>query len=164
LGYSTCYGVSSCVNPRSLEKNAFVYLDSRFRLISKPGREEIAWDYIEIPNTQEGSVNSIRVVRDIIELEIFEFDIPFVPEAITSDRRISLFISEFSPQSFIAHEDRKFHFVFKTTVIGNRIELEPIINKHRFEKTFTKIDSLIISFGAPLSPIVFDPDRLNTFV
>jgi len=51
---------------------------------------------------------------------------------------------------------------FKEKLIGNLIDLTPINKTFRFYKPITRINEFSLRFGSPLSPIVFDKDRLYT--
>ena len=92
------------------------------------------------------------------------FRIPAVASAITPYNRITTFVYELCPQSYVAHEERRFHFIgdveFK---LGGWLEVcsdNFSDGEFKFNKPITHLDSMTITFATPLEPIVFDKDRL----
>ena len=106
-------------------------------------------------------VSSLKgVVRDIIALRIYPCRIPYVDSADNKYSRISVLIGNYSAQSFIAHEYRKFHFMLKSEIDTSFINLET--NKYNdgfvhFTKP-TALQDFDVSFASPIEQILFDND------
>lgn len=152
--------------PKIEHRKNYMILDSRYREStqqSQPSILEFSWNYVQKnQNTIQGSVNVIGNVRDIVGFRIFPFRIPYVAIADNNYSRISMLIKELSTQAFIAHENRKFHFMLRSAVDNEFIDLET--DKFNdgyfwFEKPITTLDTLTITFGNPIEQITFDNDR-----
>ena len=75
--------------------------------------------------TSQGTVNAIGNIRDITALRIFPIKLPYNSYIDNDYTRVTIFIQEISAQSFIGQENRRFHFMFSTTVDDRWINLEP---------------------------------------
>ena len=171
VGVENVHDLINVINPSAHDSHAYMYLDSRYRKLSELSTQNIVrftWDTSESADVQEGGVNYLPPLRDITEMEVSEFFIPYVSTADTQYRRVSLLIDEFQSQSTICHEKRRWHFLFETTIQGNRIHLRPLGRPERaqflMDNPMTVMERITISFGAPLTPIIFDPDRLDCTV
>ena len=159
------YNTARILNPQSKKRENHIFLDSRYRLLDEQSPTEIRefkWFYA--PGTaalSEGSVNMIGNTRDIIAIRVHPFRIPYTETADNRYSRISMLINELTGQSFIAHENRNFHFMFKTTIDSEFIDLEAeVFNGYfKFEKPITTLNTITLSFGNPLEQIIFDRDR-----
>lgn len=164
FGVSDPYMLLRLWAPESITAYVYMYLDSRYREQSTDGTREIVWVLHNSGDVRDGTVNYMAPLRDIIEMEVSEFFIPYVATADTQYRRVSLLINEIQHQSVICHEGRRWHFLFDTTIVGSRIRLTPTgrPNRSQFKSAFpiTKLDKITVTFGNPLQPIVFDTDRL----
>jgi hypothetical protein len=153
------------LNPKSKERRNHMLLDSRYRVASDQSVTQIKsfqWNYIQKSQSRtDGSVNVIGNVRDIIGLRIYPFRIPYAADSDNKYTKISLFIQELGAQSFIAHEDRKFHFMLNASIDGSFINLDADVYNGYFwfEKPITTLNTLTLSFGNPLEPILFESDR-----
>ena len=152
------------INPESLLRKIYLVLDSRYRVLDNTGSIlEFKWNYIlQTASTSQGSVSVIGNVRDIVAMRVYPFRIPYVSSADNKYARISVFIKEFAAQSFVAHEDRNFHFMLQSETDGAFINLlTDTYNDGYFylEKPITTVDNLTVSFGAPLERVTFDKDR-----
>lgn len=165
LGATHISEAVSILNPKSRHKRNHILLDSRYRIStdqSPVNIKEFEWGYVQKSvNTTEGSVNIIGNVRDIIGFRIHKVRIPYTASADNKYQKISILIKEYSAQSFIAHENRKFHFMMNSVIDSDFITLEADVYDgfFWFEKALTAVDKLTITFGNPLEPIVFDRDR-----
>jgi hypothetical protein len=162
LGLRTQTELRNLINPAQSKKYIYLNFDSRYRSLDNDGRNFLRWNYINNEITQQGTTNSIGDVRDITRLRIYPVNIPYVQSAVTEYNRITIYIQEFAAQSFIAHENRRFHFMFNTTVYDRRIELEPERNNDgyfNFRTPLTRLDTLTFTFASPYEPVVFDQDR-----
>ena len=175
LGMQNADEAVRALNPDSINRKNYILLDSRYRIITDFQQEfitQFSWAYVmKTQEATQGTVNLIGNVRDINALRVYPFRIPYVADADNKYARISVFIEEFGSQAFIAHEHRKFHFMLRSTIDGEFIELET--NKFNdgfffFEKPITNVNSLTVTFGSPLEPIVFERDRdycsINYFI
>jgi hypothetical protein len=165
LGIGTADEAVRILNPKSQYKRNHILLDSRYRIVDEQAPVNISsfkWNYIQkSQSTAEGSVNVIGNVRDIIGLRIYPFRIPYTDNADNKYSRISLLIQELSAQTFIAHENRKFHFMLNSAIDSGFINLDADVYNGYFwfEKPITTLDTLTISFGNPLEQIIFERDR-----
>lgn len=154
------------VNFESLWKDSYIILDSRYRSLANTNLQEIEFNIIQ--NTKikvpgSGNVYAHGETRQIVQIEIFPFSIPFVSNADNYYKKVTMSIKEMLPISFEAYEDSQFHFMFTTTEDGNLIRLRPINSLFRFYKPVTHIGGpFTLRFGAPFAPITFNKDRLNT--
>jgi hypothetical protein len=160
------FGLLRTVNPDSLVRDAYIYVDSRYRENAEYGKsfQTIQWTLMFDPSTLPGVVNTVAPIRDIIQIEMWDFVMPYIEAGDTANRRITVLINEFNTQSFVCHENRQFHFVFRTSILGNRIRLDSIGRTSRAQFNYglplTKWDHINLTFAAPLLPITFDSDRM----
>jgi hypothetical protein len=166
LGATTILDLRRFLLPQTLYQKKSIVLDSRYRILTGEGIStsitKFSWDHINNLATRQGTVNTTGTLKDIVALRVLPLRIPYMLSADTAQKRITIHIEEFTTQSFIAHEDRKFHFMFKTNIDGNYIELEVYTYNNgifEFEKPITTLDTITISFASPILPIIFDPDR-----
>jgi hypothetical protein len=141
----------------------YLILDSRYRSLSNDGINNISWNVINNEITSQGSVNYLGDIVNIVAIRFYPFRIPYVDSAVKPYDRITLEITELSAQSYIAHENKRFHAIFDST-IGNRwIDLDPQNYNDgyfRFRIPVKKLDNITIRFGSPLEPITLDRDRV----
>ena len=159
------------LNPQSLYKKAYFILDSRYR--SSAGTNNLSnsitkykWDFNlnSQPSDNNSSVNVIGNMRDIVSLRIYPFRIPYNSLLDNKYKRLSILIEELESQAFVAHEQRKFHFMLETDIDSSFINLNT--NKYNdgyfyFEKPITSIETISITFANPLEKIDFNLDRCN---
>jgi hypothetical protein len=153
------------INYQSLWRDSNILIDSRYQNIANYDRSKIVFSIqsnTKIKNPGSGVITSISNMRDIVEMEIFPFSIPYMASADNYYKKITLSILELTSISIEAYENSQFHFLFSSTVNGNLIDLVPINNVFRFFKPITRINEFSLRFGSPLNPINFDKDRLST--
>ena len=153
------------INYQSLWRDSNILVDSRYQNIANKDRSRMIFTIVS--NTKNktpgsGAITSISNMRDIVEMEIFPFSIPYIAAADNYYQKITLSILELSAVSIDAYEDSQFHFMFQSKINGNLIDLIPINKVFRFFKPITRINEFTLRFGSPLNPIVFDQDRLYT--
>jgi hypothetical protein len=153
------------LNYESLWRDANILVDSRYQNIANPDRSKLVFSLVnntktKIPGT--GVITILGNMRDIVEIEIYPFSIPYMSLADNYYKKITLSILELSSISVDAYEDSQFHFMFTCKQSGNLLELTPINKVFRFYKPITRLNEFSIRFGAPLTPIIFEKDRLNT--
>lgn len=147
--------------------NAYLLLDTRHRILDDEGTLKFAWDHINNLTRQQGSVNSVGEIENIISATVYPVRMPYSASADNSYNRISMLVEEFTAQSVVAHENRRFHFMFNAETDGQWLNLDPTDfggGKYKFTKPITKLDTVTISFGSPTEMINFDTDRLNASV
>jgi hypothetical protein len=154
------------LNPKSMLRKNYIFLDSRYRILNTSPSEGITkftWAYtLGSQQAEQGTVNLIGNVRDIVGFRVYPCRIPYVASADNSYARISMLIHDFDSQAFIAHENRKFHFMFRSSIDSDFIELDTDKQNDGyfwFERPVTAATNLSISFGSPLESITFDNDR-----
>lgn len=165
LGSKTIEDLQKIINPASVKRYTYLILDTRYRVLESDGISSFKWNFINNEIINQGTVNAIGNIKDIIAIRIFPIRLPYIKTADTDYKRISMFIDEFSAQSFIAQENRRFHFMFNTKIDDRWIELKPENNNDgyfRFRNPIARIDSFTISFAAPLNVINFDQDRSSS--
>lgn len=164
LGINTPYQIRNLFNPASNLSTNYVLLDSKKRQLSNDGTRNMRWAFSNTQNTLQGTVNAVGAIRDIIELKIMgPFTIPRVDTADNDYDMITMTISEYANQAIIGH-GKSFHFLFKPTITGDLIELNPVPYNDgifKFDNPVTQLDTLTISFGAPIDQVLFDKDRLR---
>lgn len=165
LTFEQLINFTKIINFQSLWKDSHVIIDSRYRNLSITRLDEFSFSFIQ--NTKQkiegsGSIYAHGETRQIVEIEIPSFSIPFVSNADNYYRKITMTIKEFLAVSYEAYEDAQFHFMFNSTEEGNLLRLDPIYKTFRFYKPITHLSDFTIRFGSPLAPITFDKDRLDT--
>ena len=166
LGITSSNNAARVLNPDSFLRKNYIMLDSRYRDLTGTNSDGItafSWNYVlQSVSMAQGTVNIVGNVRDIVSLRIYPSRIPYVLSADNKYSRISILITELSSQSFISHEKRNFHFMLRSVIDDNFINLDT----HNFndgyfyfEKPITTLNRLTLTFGSPLEPVVFDKDR-----
>ena len=153
------------LNYQSLWRDSNILIDSRYQNIANSDRSRIVFTIVnntKVKTPGSGVITSISNMRDIVEIEIYPFSIPYMSAADNYYQKITLSILELSAISIDAYEDSQFHFIFQGKINGNLIDLTPINKTFRFFKPITRINEFSLRFGSPLSPIEFDKDRLYT--
>jgi hypothetical protein len=148
-------------------KQAYFMLDTKYRTLENDGTTYFRWNHINSVTRMQGSMNILGDIRDIVSIRTYPIRIPNVATAVTPYERISIFIKEFIAQSYIAHENRNFHFIGSSEIKGNWINICPDDyneGSYNFNKPITHINTITISFASPLEPVIFDKDRLRTTV
>lgn len=171
MGIKTSEEMVRVLNPGSLYKKNYFILDSRYR--SNEGSNNLSksidkfiWDFNlnSQPSDNNSSVNVIGNMRDIVSIRIYPFRVPYSPLLDNEYKRVSLLIEEMSSQAFVAHEQRKFHFMLGSDIDSNYLNLHT--NKFNdgffyFEKPITTLEKISITFGNPLESVSFPIDRCN---
>jgi hypothetical protein len=164
LGKNTIYDFQLIMNPKSLNAYTSIVLDSRFRTSDFNGITKFRWTFSHNINSTDGTFNSIASVKDILEVKLLPFRIPYPSDesGYNEYRLISVYIEEFGAQSIIGHESRRYHFICSSIKNGNWIELTPLnCGRFRFDKPFSELSAMTVSFGTPNEIINFDIDRLD---
>lgn len=162
LGAKSLKELVTVLNPEIVNKTAYMFLDSRYRILDDDGTASFRWNFVNNATYTQGTVNVIGDIKDITSIKVFPTKIPYVSQADNNYTRVTMFIEEFSAQAFIGQENRKFHFVFAPEIQDRYIDLNPKDNNaglFKFKNPITHVETITVSFGSPLQPIVFDLDR-----
>lgn len=167
IGTKNRYDLLTLINPDALKSYNYLYLDSRQRNLSaSSGINSFVWNEDNNANTAQGNFTYTGVVRDITEIRVYPFRIPYPSDGSADNgfRQITLdFNQPFNSQAFIARNNRRFHIIFEVSIDGNFINLQPYNSNNgefKFDKPITTLNQITISFGNPINLINFDPDRL----
>jgi hypothetical protein len=158
LGKSEDIGGVILQNPMGLTRKSYFLLDSRYRNTNSTSNR-FSWDYSNSKTQQTGTVNIIGDVRDIVAIKIHSFRLP-ISTASNYHKRITVLFHEFAAQSFFAHENRRFHFTLPYVIDGKYLDTNTSEQFHiyNFEKPFTTLPSITVSFGNPLTLINLEAD------
>lgn len=145
-------------------QNLYLLLDSKFRNLSTD-RSVFKWTVLHSANTTQGTVNTLSdQIHNITNVQFDRFQIPYVASADNVYKKISLFIEEFASMSVLINSGRRYHMLFNSEIIGNQIELTPLINdegRFRFHTPVNILDTITIRFQSPFSPVEFLQDRFD---
>ena len=143
-------------------QNIYLLLDSKYRNLSTD-LNIYKWVINNNSNTVQGSVNTLSSnIKNIINIQFSNIQIPYTPSADNVYKKISLFIEEFSSMAVLAHPNIRYHMLFDSTILANRINLTPDASDDgyfRFYKPLNVLDSITINFKSPFSVINFLKDR-----
>jgi len=157
--------VKSLNQPGTTVNKMNLILDSRYRFLDNDGTEYFKWGCINNYIRSQGTVNFMGEVKDIIRIHLSNFIFPSIKnEDLFKYNRISVLINEFESQSFIAHEDRRFHFMAQPNPLDTgeiEMDVRTLGDEYHFNESIISLDTLTISFANPLEKIKFDKDRLD---
>lgn len=151
------------INYESIWRSTYIIVDSRYQNTVNGDTSKILFNLQTTSKVRadHGGVVVGNAIRDIVEIEVYPFTIPYKPLFANFYKRITLTIEEWTADSFEAYENGSFHFVFDITKIDeNLIHLTPVNKTFRFTKPVNYIDNFTLSFGAMLPKIQFDMDRM----
>lgn len=152
------------LNYESLLRDEYIIVDSRYQ--NKVNTDPTKMIFALLSNTKSksdhGGVIIGNTIQDIVEIEVFDFTIPYKPVYVTFYNKITLTVNEWVTNSFEAYEGGQFHFGFIIDRVDNNlIYLTPINRTYRFSKPVNYIDNFSLSFGAVFPKISLDPDRMT---
>ena len=151
------------INYESTWRSTYIIVDSRYQNTVNNDSSKILFNLQTTSKVRadHGGVVVGNAIRDIVEVEVYPFTIPYKPVFANFYKRITLTIEEWTADSFEAYENGAFHFVFDIDKIDeNLIHLIPVNKTFRFTKPVNYIDNFTLSFGAMLPKIQFDLDRM----
>jgi hypothetical protein len=151
-------------NPQALYNEEKILLDTRYRTLSGDGTQSFNWTYTAYPTTNQGTTNSLEEIRNIKAMRLGPFRIPKTASADKHHNRLTIFVEEYSTQSVVAHENRRYHWMAEPTVNGSWIEVDPTKYDdgwYEFNNVVTKLEELTLSFGSPLQKVIFPTDRMS---
>lgn len=151
------------VNYQSLFREEYILIDSRYQNKVNSDPTKLSFTLIGTTKTKSdhGGVIIGRPIKDIVEIEVYPFTIPYKPIYATFYNKMTLSINEWLSNSFEAYEGGKFHFCFDIDRIDNNlIYLRPVNSTYSFSSPVNYVDDFTLSFGAVFPKIAFDPDRM----
>lgn len=151
------------LNYSSLMREEYIIADSRYQNTVNTDMTKIVFNLISNTKTRSdhGGIIIGNNIRDIVQIEVSPFTIPYKPVFANFYNKITLSINEWVSNSYEAYEGGQFHFIFDIDKINNNlIYLRPVDNVYSFSKPMNYIDNFTLSFGAMLPKITFDNDRL----
>jgi hypothetical protein len=157
--------ITRVINRDSLMRDVNILIDSRYQNLSNQDRSKVSFNIVsETKNKSEGSgaIIASTSLKDIVEIEVYPFSIPYFSDADNYYKKITMSILELSASSIDAYDDSQFHFIFDTEKRANLIYLNPINKVFKFHKPIAKLGELTLRFGSPLAPLTFEQDRLQT--
>jgi hypothetical protein len=170
FGATDKFQLQQILNPQAQRRSAYISMDSKYRLTSNGGTDSIVWNFLNNSAINaQGAVNSIGVVQNLVAIKVNRIRIPYLDSADNTHKKITMLIEEFRAQSYIGQENRRYHFQFSPEIDGNQINLIPWpggieTGKFNFRTPITQLNTLTVSFGAPLTSILFEKDRLQAAV
>lgn len=78
----------------------------------------------------------------------------------TSTGEVHLTITEWQSASYSARDGDSHHFTFRPTLVGTRLELEPVSNFFRFNRPQRDAENITLLFSTPFAPIQLARDVL----
>lgn len=157
--------LTKILNRESLMRDVNILIDSRYQNLSNQDRSKFSFTIIsETKNKTEGSGTIISSIglKDMVEIEVFPFSIPYFTDADNYYKKITMSILELSASSIDAYENSQFHFIFDIEKRANLLYLSPINKVFKFHKPIARLNEMTIRFGSPLATITFEKDRLPT--
>lgn len=142
-----------------------IFLDSKYQNIANRDSSLINFNISNNTKNKQvrsGSVTAVGNITNIVQFEIVSFSIPFKSSADNIQNKITLCLREFTSDCIEAYENSPFHFIFSSEVKKNSIILSPNNKVYKFRKPITHLNEITLRFGSPLTPIVFDPDRMTS--
>lgn len=158
--------IARTLNYESTWRDEFINIDSRYQNLFNQDKTKLSFNIQSNTKTKtasgNGAILTTGVVRDVIQIEIYPFSIPYKPTFDNFYKQISMTIIEWGANIFEAYEDSQFHFALDIDKIeDNKMYLVPVNNIFRFYKPVNYISDFTLTFGAFLPRITFDEDRMN---
>jgi hypothetical protein len=167
LGMTDLSRILASINPTTSIKTEYITLDSRYRSLDNDGTLYFKWNAVYDNSDIQGGFNINQRVRDVVAIKCYPIKMPYVSTADNDYGRITLLFQEFQSQSFVAHENTKYHYVFASDVQDRWIHLRTHNYNDgvfKFATPLTQLSSLTVSLASPLQPIIFDADRQQMVV
>lgn len=152
------------LNYQSLFRDEYIVIDSRYQNKVNTDPTKMAFTLISSSRTKSdhGGVILGSTIRDIVEIQIYPFTMPYKAVYATFYNKITLTVNEWASSSFEAYEGGQFHFCFDIDQIDNNLMyLRPVNATYTFAKPVNYIDAFTLSFGAVYPKIAFDADRMS---
>lgn len=161
------YLIQPTIIPASRLRSTYLFLDSMDRNLSTDP-SVFKWTVLNSANTSQGTVNTLSdKIHNITVMQFSSFFIPYTPSADNVYRQLSLLIEEFESMSVILRNNRRYHMLFNSEIISNRIRQTPQQEdeaRFRFSTPVNFLDTITIKFFSPYTPVTFLKDRYNDVV
>lgn len=161
------YLIQPTIIPASRLRSTYLFLDSMDRNLSTDP-SVFKWTVLNSANTAQGTVNTLSdKIHNITVIQFSSFFIPYVASADNVYRQLSLLIEEFESMSVILRNNRRYHMLFNSEIISNRIRQTPQQEdeaRFRFSTPVNFLDTITIRFFSPYTPVTFLRDRYNDVV
>ncbi len=151
------------LNYSSLFRDEYITIDSRYQNKVNTDPTKMVFSLIANSKTKSdhGGIILGGTIKDIIEIEVYPFTIPYKPVYVSYYNKITLAVNEWLASSYEAYEGGQFHFCFDIEKVDNNlIYLKPVNSSYRFARPVNHIDDFTLTFGAVYPKISFDPDRM----
>lgn len=134
--------------------------NSRYKTKNPEATTEFKFAVSSTGARELGLVRSLAEITNIRSMKIFPFSIPYNTQADSYFGRIGLFIKELS-QGIRTYNGKDYHFYFQTTVNGNRIDLEPIIDTYTFPQVIYQLTDVTLVFRNQNNEVLFDAGEIE---
>jgi hypothetical protein len=155
---------SDGIKPTGIEKEYYqkqiLEFNSRFKTKNTSATTEFVFTVASTGAQELGLVRSLDEITNVRSMRIFPFSIPYNVQADSYFGRIGLHIKELS-QGVKTYNSKDFHFLFNTTVVGNRIELEPIIDTYNFPRVIYQLTDITFVFRNQNNEVLFDAGEIE---
>jgi hypothetical protein len=166
-------------NPEALVEHQHIVFDSKNR--RRTGNNKLfEWDLSRDISSSKNTNTAGKIMKYIVSVELFPIRMP-LPLTLTtpSDSIITnpvnfklwaLDIREFNPQGYIiTPENKRFHFMFRTTNDSSHIDLNPIGDHDQgglftFEKPIVELSKISMQFYNPINELEFDNDYMSVVI
>jgi hypothetical protein len=185
FGKKDILALTRAINPESTYKKAYLTLDSDAAEFLE-NNTKMRWDYLSTLSETSTSTNSRKMIKNVTEIRIYSM---VVSKFNSPMQRATILIDEFSTQSFIAQNGRRFH----TIGLLNDLEIPSEIRTrgtlivatgwvpdvttydkyellsgfrlnegiYKFATPITTFDSITLSVGDPFDKITFRKHTIN---
>jgi hypothetical protein len=167
FGLNNMTDIQNLFNPASKSEKNILVFDSRYRSLETDGTQLFRWNYVPTANiVRQGTVNSVGEIRNVVEMRLMQPVFPALSTLNTTTNRVSILIQEFITQSIVASGTNNYHWITRITS-GQSDKFVELQTEHYNDGSFicrkpiTELSTLTFSFGDPLEPIIFPPDRSN---
>lgn len=162
----TQYNLPNDADPNKIYfRDAYLHFDTRVRDLTHTFEEnpgQYRWAVSNIPfQQQDGAAGVVFGLEDIVEMEVEPFEIPADNTFPNDYNRISLFIEEINTQAVMSSENTRYHWLFETSVSGNKLKLTPTRRKLVFVDPYRSLVQTTFVFRAPYQIMPFSKDRLT---
>jgi hypothetical protein len=185
FGKNDLLALTRAINPESTYKKAYLTLDSNAAEFLE-NNTKMRWDYLPVLAETSTSTNSRNNIKNITEIRIYSM---VVNKFNSPMQRATILIDEFSSQSFIAQNGRRFHTIGLLNDLEMPAEIRTRSTVHlatgwapdatiydkyellsgfrfnegvyKFAKPITTFDSITLSVGDPFDKIAFRKHNIN---
>jgi len=163
-------GIRRTFNPKSRILKEYIIFDSRYRSLSASTNTKFQWKYSDSPYANNGVVNTIKTVRNLIAMKMCQASFPNIPNMDISSGKIAILFQEFLASSFIASSNINYNLLLRRTPLAGANYVYGTIyvllqtedyqdGIIKFRQPITELNTFTMSFSDPLNPIIFPPDR-----